>query len=491
MKNMMKEYLGNEYSNNHLRNFCLYWIKAFECRDRYASDDEWRKENDLDCLYLDGDLRADTLMSAWTPIKWVADCLNSDIGIVFYKKNRTRKDPYHDLRLLAKDTDVYLPPEHELVKLLNRFLELAELRCNFILLPSREMNTNRYQCRIGNEKIWLCDEVPATLAHLFDKQSLGRYFPDSDSVAGWIRSEHLEMGFEDGKIDICHVRPFIEGLDPYAPKWLTEENEISQALIYMIDFLKTRKNVLSDIEKYGMDMSYRPGSSCYISAQSGYNKVARSIGEAFRKVVGDTPIDNIDLIDFQIKGDISYEESVKVEGCIKRLCKWYGGDKKIPVEFKCRNDETKDGTCSTCAILCLKDDGRLRKKEKDLAEKEELIRPKGITSNVLWEIYKLFHSMYRPYLWVDMDKKRNGKYNLYQIVDAVFGFGETDYGIGNMGIELPWSRKEWIDLKLVSAYGDSGTISKQRIGIDAITEDNKTIEEVLKMNHMKLPEGIG
>ena len=36
MKNMMKEYLGNDYSNNHLRNFCLYWIKGLECRDRYA-----------------------------------------------------------------------------------------------------------------------------------------------------------------------------------------------------------------------------------------------------------------------------------------------------------------------------------------------------------------------------------------------------------------------------------------------------------------------
>ncbi len=29
MKNMMKEYLGNDYSNDHLRNFCLYWIKAY------------------------------------------------------------------------------------------------------------------------------------------------------------------------------------------------------------------------------------------------------------------------------------------------------------------------------------------------------------------------------------------------------------------------------------------------------------------------------
>ena len=79
MKNMMKEYLGNDYTENHLKNFCLYWMKAAK-----GYGDEWRAGNDLDCLYFDGNLRADTLMSAWTPIKWVADFVNSESGIKFY-----------------------------------------------------------------------------------------------------------------------------------------------------------------------------------------------------------------------------------------------------------------------------------------------------------------------------------------------------------------------------------------------------------------------
>ncbi len=238
MKNMMKEYLGTEYSDNHLRNFCLYWTKGYESRDREAFSEEWRKENDLDCLYFDGDLRADTLMSAWTPIKWVADFLNRDNGIEFCKKSRISKDPCHDLNLLAEYGDCYLPKEHELVRLLDRFLLLAELRCNFILLPSRKMNPARYHCYIGNEKVWLYDEVPATLAHIFDRNSLGRFFTDNDDVIGWIKREHLEMGFEDGKISPYHVRPLISGLGPYNPKWLTEENEIKEALEYMIGFLE-------------------------------------------------------------------------------------------------------------------------------------------------------------------------------------------------------------------------------------------------------------
>lgn len=248
MKNMMKEYLGNDYSSNHLRNFCLYWIKAFECKASYPSEDEWRRENDLDCLYFDGDLKADTLMSAWTPIKWVANCLNRDIGISFCKTSRIHSDPYHDLKLLAEDGDSYLPSDHELVKLLNRFLELAELRCNFILLPKREMNPDRYRIMIGCTTVWLCDEVPATLAHLFDPESLGKYFPDREAVDRWIRREHLEMGFADGKIDLYHVRPLIKGHDPYTPLWLEKEEEIAQALEYMIEFLEERMKILIDIE---------------------------------------------------------------------------------------------------------------------------------------------------------------------------------------------------------------------------------------------------
>ncbi len=241
MKNMMKQYLGNEYSENHLRNFCLYWMKAAGGRG-----DEWRKRNDLDCLYFDGDLHADTLMSAWTPIKWVADCLNRDSEIAFYKVSRISEDPHHDLKLLSEEGDMYLPPDHELVKLLNRFLELAEQRCNFILLPDRKMNSARYRIYIKGEQTWLYDEVPATMSHIFDKDSLGRYFAgddgevNTDAIKAWVEREHLGMGFEDGVIDKDHIRPLIPGLDPYIAKWLTDENEISEALEYMIDFLQSR-----------------------------------------------------------------------------------------------------------------------------------------------------------------------------------------------------------------------------------------------------------
>ena len=245
MNNMMKQYLGNEYSENHLRNFCLYWMKAAG-----GSGDEWRKQNDLDCLYFDGDLRADTLMSAWTPIKWVADCLNRYSGMSFYKVSRISEDPYHDLKLLAEEGYTYLPTGHRVVRLLNRFLELAERRCNFILLPDRTMNSARYRTYIRGKQTWLYDEVPATLSHIFDKDSLGSFFTGDDgevskeAVTEWVNREKLEMGFEKGVIDKDHIRPLIPGLDPYESRWLTDEKEICAALEYMIDFLRLRLNRL-------------------------------------------------------------------------------------------------------------------------------------------------------------------------------------------------------------------------------------------------------
>ena len=284
MRNRMEEYLGSDYSQNHVRNFCLYWIKGLERRteqlkekgltlrdvsgtnftDEMCEDyDAWRRDNDLDCLYFDGDLRADTLMSAWTPIKWVADYINKEFGKEFFKPNKYNNFSMEDLRLLADETERYLPEKNDLVRDLNWFLEKAEERCNYILLPDRKMNPERFSLEIDGRRIWLYDMVPATLYHIFDKNSLGKYFRaydpmgenemigsfpkqelDLNRVKSWIKREHLDMGFTDYKIDRDSIIPLIPGLDPSEAKKLTERNEIKAALKYMYDFLSNRKEKL-------------------------------------------------------------------------------------------------------------------------------------------------------------------------------------------------------------------------------------------------------
>ena len=262
MRNMMKEYLGNDYSDNHLKNFCLYWMKGRETKPAWENTEEgkarfneWRQKNDLDCLYFNGDLRADTLMSAWTPISWVVNCLNREYGIKFFKY-ATNGDPYHYLKLLVDDRDAYLPPKHELVQLLDRFLELAELRCNYILLPDRDMNRARYNCEVkGIGRVSLYDEVPLMLYHIFDKDWFGKYFEREGTESGaksaqrvdavkWVNRERLDVGFRDGIIDQDHVIPLLKNLHPGKGKNLKEETEIREALTYMINLLEARMKAM-------------------------------------------------------------------------------------------------------------------------------------------------------------------------------------------------------------------------------------------------------
>ena len=247
MQNRMKLYLGDEYSGNYLRNFCLYWMKGIRVRGDYPTYDEWRSENDLDCLNFGGDLKADTLMSAWTPIKWVADFFNRKCGKKFIKPNEKNDYDISDLILLAEDRDAYLPAKDPMVNMLDRFLELAEKRCNYILLPDRNMNPERYCLERDGKVICLFDEVPATLWHVFNKETLGKYFLRRDgevdvcAVEEWIRREKLQMGFVEGRISRENVIPLTRCTKPGEAKWFTTRSDIEEALRYMIRFLETRE----------------------------------------------------------------------------------------------------------------------------------------------------------------------------------------------------------------------------------------------------------
>lgn len=250
--NMMQVYLGDDYSDNHLKNFNRYWLKANSTRPAWdgspesrAATDEWRKSNDIDCLYYNGDLRADTLMSAFTPIKWVAGFINKGKGIKFVKTEETFK-------LFIERGDELLPSTHELVRLLNRFLELAELPCNYILLPDRHMNNLRYNLEVNGKVKRLFDEVPATLWHVFEKDTLGKFFPDEEAAAEWIRRENLQMGFRDGVVKQSNVIPLIDGLAPGEVLYPVTEAQIRDTLIYMIRFLEARGTVTDAVAGFYM-----------------------------------------------------------------------------------------------------------------------------------------------------------------------------------------------------------------------------------------------
>ena len=70
-------------------------------------------------------------------------------------------------------------------------------------------------------------------------------------VVQWIKHEQLEAGFMDGIIDQAHVIPLLKGLLAGKAKWLTKEEEIKEALVYMITMLEIRQSKLEQTGEEG------------------------------------------------------------------------------------------------------------------------------------------------------------------------------------------------------------------------------------------------
>ncbi len=283
MKNIMKQYLGDAYTGNHIINFLNYWIKGqqtavlFDCENPEPYY-EWRRHNDLDCIAKGGDLRADTLVSAWTPMKQVLQILHPKLNVY---KTVKGEDPSRDLKMLRDHYADYFAFEgitrfeKSMVRLLDVALSLAEEECNYILLPgpSRDtgtrMNPERYSMIRNGKKICLYDEIPCLLENVFDPETLGKYFDSEEAVVHWIRREHLEVGFyrlrgnrlysfihpelitdEDIRQDFvipltddCSNPLSLTGIG----HWITDGNDMKAALVYMIKFLSARAEMMEEV----------------------------------------------------------------------------------------------------------------------------------------------------------------------------------------------------------------------------------------------------
>lgn len=213
---MMKKYLGNKYSENHIINYINYWMDSYE---------KPRAENDIDCLYFAGDLRADTIFSVWTPLKFVLDNLNPHER--FYKTNRyDNQNPHKFLLKIKADIDRFLPKDNKMVQELYRFAELAEKRVNYIKWPKQGINGQRYDDDF--------DQIPPALYKCFpdspDNKYCSYFNNDEIELLKWIRDEKLEPLFKNGSVKKENIKPLISIMKPYESKWLKDENEILEML---------------------------------------------------------------------------------------------------------------------------------------------------------------------------------------------------------------------------------------------------------------------
>lgn len=216
-ENKMPVYLENAYDeNDHIKNFLLYWMKPSRPRAK----------NDLDCLYLDGDLYADTIFSVWTPLKMVLETLHPNRK--FFKK---------DIVEIYKLQNQLLKPDDSIVEIFNEFAKYAETKANTMKLPKRKMNNNRY-CSFR-------DQMPPTLYNCFEGGKFYTYFEEKNSLNKWIKDEHLQFFFTNMDYSSKNnIIPIISGKASDQIYCFHTLEDIKEMLTNYIQILKARLDVI-------------------------------------------------------------------------------------------------------------------------------------------------------------------------------------------------------------------------------------------------------
>ena len=118
--------------------------------------------------------------------------------------------------------------------------------------------------------------------------------------------------------------------------------------------------------------------------------------------------------------------------------------------------------------------------------KDTISRPKEITSNVLWELYTILYCLEEPYLFHETHKETEKQLyyiqNLSLIDDGII-YGGPD----NMGMELPSSKNEWLELLLVNLENGRKQSMVCRICVNALYVNHRTIQDLLSFQDLRFP----
>lgn len=114
-------------------------------------------------------------------------------------------------------------------------------------------------------------------------------------------------------------------------------------------------------------------------------------------------------------------------------------------------------------------------------------RPKEITSNVLWELYTMLYCLEEPYL-LHEKRKETEKQELYYIQDLrLIDDGLVYGGPDNMGMELPSSKNEWLEIQLVNLENGRKNAAVCRICVNALYVNYRTVQDLLAFEDLRLP----
>lgn len=157
--------------------------------------DDLRLRNDNDARYYfevvglekNEALKADTIVSFWTPYKRL---LKLEAGWTVCKKLECK---YNIEKLLNQIqptwSNDFTPKINELNKKIEDFAKVCYTKGNYMLLPERWMNNQRYNISE--------DRLDLTLYSCFDNGELAHFFKNEEELKAWIKRERLDIMFHD------------------------------------------------------------------------------------------------------------------------------------------------------------------------------------------------------------------------------------------------------------------------------------------------------
>ena len=153
--------------------------------------DEFRSNNDRDCVLTNGNLHADTMFSLWTPLKNTILRINSTDEIAAVGNINSK---YAFLPELSKGDNLEkLLPEHmAITSKLSKLFELGLGVENVFLLPERNLNCARARRPY-------CDYMPVFLLESFPGGEFAYAWQNIEDYVSWVRKEKLHVFF-DGEI---------------------------------------------------------------------------------------------------------------------------------------------------------------------------------------------------------------------------------------------------------------------------------------------------
>lgn len=194
--------------------------------------DKYRSENDSDCILTGGNLKADTVISLWLPLRFTLVNLNSYQSI---NRRLGRIDKNSNfLRKLEKDLDKFLPLESNVVRKLAELFEIGMERENVMILPDGALNGIR-----GCDPYY--DYMPHFLYDSFAGGTLEDFFDKGTiELMPWIEREKLGMFFDGTPPSRDNIRDLINSgsVTNNVPQSL---KDLETMLDNYIDILKNRK----------------------------------------------------------------------------------------------------------------------------------------------------------------------------------------------------------------------------------------------------------